>query len=393
MGNTMYPIYVKTDLECFPKEHKYFNFNDEINEDIKKYVTDVVEKSTFENFMNEYVYRDQSNKLYIDKSNNVDLKMQTNVSKLLNYKYDCDVVSYIVDTYKGRGYGVFANDFIEKDSIICRCNKKIYKGDKDIVNKYCGYGVSEIINDLNYYPFMNEYEYHRMDMIEKNINVSTVCINGILYLKAIKDIKKGEELSRLYGINFWFNENNRIDEDKIRSLLELCITKHKIHKMMKEKNYKIASYDDNIDLFGDEKTLFKLTFLKKNQDKEEYLKPVPFNMDDGNYLFYSCNDHNNRIFYVSVYNGIMIEYIDIDNNEIDNLGISLRYYYENNEWFVDMYGLTNNTYQQIIHIPARDRDEKTQNHFNILGKIFFGHNIHCDTNHQHDSECNNNLFY
>ena len=370
MGN--YPIYVKS--EYFPTEYKYFNFNDEINEDKKKYFVDVIERSVFENFMNEYVYRDQSNKLYIKKSNTINLKMELNISKLLNYKYDYDVVSYIVNKNKDRGYGIFANDFIKKDSIICRC-------DKQMKYIYGLKGVSELINDLNYYPFMNEYEYHRMDMIEQNINVSTICINGILYLKAIKDINRGEELSKLYGIDFWFNKYPYNDKE-VMSLLEKFITKHRIVKMMKEKTYKIASYVDNKDLFGDfgDGKMSKLTFF----NKEEYLKCVPFNMNDGNYFFYV---NNYRILYVSICNNTLIEYIGIDNhkddidNRKDDISISSRYYYENNEWFVDSYCLNS------IHKSTKD----TKDFCEIIKEKFFidDQDFDCNMNKSHQINQNN----
>jgi len=93
----------------------------------------------------------------------------------------------------GKNLGIFAAKNIPKNTIICRAADKMH--DKPI---------SELINDLCFYPYMQKNEYLSMDNVEKYTNVRIVEINGVWYIESIKDIYENEELSRLYGVEYWF---------------------------------------------------------------------------------------------------------------------------------------------------------------------------------------------
>jgi hypothetical protein len=92
--------------------------------------------------------------------------------------------------------GVFATANIPKGTLICRI---------DPSNTY-----DLKINDLAYYAFMPNYEYLDISNIKQHINVRGIDVQGVKYLQAIKDIKKGEELSRLYGYDYWFKDIKEI---------------------------------------------------------------------------------------------------------------------------------------------------------------------------------------
>jgi hypothetical protein len=91
--------------------------------------------------------------------------------------------------------GVFAEEDIQKGTIFALAND-----------------ISIKINDLAWYGDIDNYE--TMKNIKLNIN-TIICAHykdvlsmfsgkdEALYLQSIKDIKKGEELSRLYGLKYW----------------------------------------------------------------------------------------------------------------------------------------------------------------------------------------------
>lgn len=127
--------------------------------------------------------------------------------------------------------GVFATADIPKGTLIFRT---------DYVNPGTTVKFDLKINDLAYYDFMPNYEYLDMNNIKKYINVRTIDVQGVKYIQAIKDIKKGEELSRLYGYDYWFKDMKEIhnwnvpfgleqksasdkDRQKLENQLELAI--------------------------------------------------------------------------------------------------------------------------------------------------------------------------
>lgn len=97
------------------------------------------------------------------------------------------------------GEGIFANQFIPKNTYICTTDTKY--DDKDTISKK--------INDLAYNNNADEYN-NNINHVEEKTNIIYVhdkvpfIIKTTIYLKTIKDIQKGEELSRSYGPEFWY---------------------------------------------------------------------------------------------------------------------------------------------------------------------------------------------
>jgi hypothetical protein len=104
--------------------------------------------------------------------------------------------------------GVFATAFIPKYNLICRIDYKIPSESTDPTNLTNTYDLK--INDLAYYDFMPNYEYLDINNIKQHINIRGIDIQGVKYIQAIKDIEKGEELSRLYGYDYWFKDIKEI---------------------------------------------------------------------------------------------------------------------------------------------------------------------------------------
>lgn len=99
--------------------------------------------------------------------------------------------------------GVFATADIPKGTLICRT---------DYVNPGTTVKYDLKINDLAYYDFMPNYEYMDINNIKRHINIRGINVQGVIYLQAIKDIKKGEEISRLYGYDYWFKDIKEIHD-------------------------------------------------------------------------------------------------------------------------------------------------------------------------------------
>ena len=123
------------------------------------------------------------------------------------------------------GTGLFAREFIPKGTVICEA--KLMVGSDDFA------GEAGFINDLNYTnsrslgkytdaPTIAEMTYDdyqemigaycNVEEVEKNTNiVMTILKNGSgpkkLHMEARRDIAKGEELSRLYTIQYWLDHH------------------------------------------------------------------------------------------------------------------------------------------------------------------------------------------
>lgn len=86
--------------------------------------------------------------------------------------------------------GVFATEFIPANTYICKSNPRDVNEDS----------IARKINDPDYKGSALEYE-----QIEHNPNLVYVNTRaGTTYLKTCKDIQAGEELTRHYGCNYWF---------------------------------------------------------------------------------------------------------------------------------------------------------------------------------------------
>lgn len=109
--------------------------------------------------------------------------------------------------------GVFATTDIPKGALICQIDYKISG-----TNPQTTYDLK--INDLAYYDFMPNYEYLDINNIKRHINIRGIEVQGVKYLQAIKDIKKGEELSRLYGYDYWFKDMKEIHNWNVPFSLE-----------------------------------------------------------------------------------------------------------------------------------------------------------------------------
>ncbi|AYV84926.1 MAG: hypothetical protein Satyrvirus1_12 [Satyrvirus sp.] len=110
-------------------------------------------------------------------------------------------------TIKNIGIGIFALEFIPKDTIF------MYGGDRSSMSH-----VVQCINDLAYHG--NSINYENNENIIEHINVGylrqvdDLFLGGgfgkcDVYLYALRDIQVGEELSRYYGLRYWQNEERK----------------------------------------------------------------------------------------------------------------------------------------------------------------------------------------
>ena len=122
---------------------------------------------------------------------------------------------------KAHGTGMFAANNIPRGTVLCVTGPGA-KDQKD--PDYCD--ESELINDLNYthcrkaigleklpaeytyedYQMMID-EYCNMEAIPKYTNVVVTTFEKKFYVEAHRDIEEGEELSRLYTVQFWMNHH------------------------------------------------------------------------------------------------------------------------------------------------------------------------------------------
>lgn len=184
--------------------------------------------------------------------------------------------------------GVFATADIPKGTLICRIDHKIPASDS--TNTY-----DLKINDLAYYDFMPIYEYLDLSNIKQHINIRGIDVQGVKYLQAIKDINKGEELSRFYGSDYWFKDIKEIHnwnvpfglEQKSASDKDKTKLEHQLELAMKARSESVDSDEADAitpvlliqvnsaidDSFLDEAkamTLKKIAqFLVKQKDKQE----------------------------------------------------------------------------------------------------------------------------
>lgn len=75
------------------------------------------------------------------------------------------------------------------------------------------------VNDLAFYPFMQEHEYSAVANVERYTNVKFLRVGQVAYLQAVRDIVTGEELSRLYGRDYWFSQGKSVGAAKLWKML------------------------------------------------------------------------------------------------------------------------------------------------------------------------------
>lgn len=107
-----------------------------------------------------------------------------------------------------KGFGVFANQNIKKNSIIEVCySLKLKKSEIQHPNfDYLFYSKK---TEEHYFPFGYGSIYNHSN--EPNINWElTLPEMGIIEFFSIKDIKKGEELTHNYGTRYWKSREKKI---------------------------------------------------------------------------------------------------------------------------------------------------------------------------------------
>jgi hypothetical protein len=103
--------------------------------------------------------------------------------------------------------GVFACEFIPANTYICKSNPKDITEDS----------ISRTINDLGYEGSAKDYE-KNYEYAESKSNLVYVNVKDtfgldamvnekkpLTFIKTLRDIESGEELSRHYGIEYWYN--------------------------------------------------------------------------------------------------------------------------------------------------------------------------------------------
>lgn len=326
MGVPYSKQFFKTSENNFPKEHTYFDFNSIDNS--RMYVADVNIKFWYYIYNIYKYFTNTSKTLECKKSYLHKNKIIHKLSKILNYEYDFNVIDYIYNQ-NTENNGIFAKKFISKNTIICRADT--------IINKR---SIIELINDLNFYTYMDEYEYHIQDSIIYNTNVRILCINGINYVQAIKDIECGQELSRLYGIKYWFENKSKYDT---YTFLQSILTSYRITKIFNDKTFKLYEYDDIIKHFD-------MSNCTCNEDICKYFTITGFSPSSNYYVdkqHCSINSDLNDGTYAYAYENDSTYLVIINDNKIkefmrvyrngSNYCVNIRYYYENNKWYLDVY--------------------------------------------------------
>ena len=185
--------------------------------------------------------------------------------------------------------GVFACEFIPADTYICKSNPNDTQEDS----------ISRKINDLGYegsailYEENYEYAESKSNLVYVNVkdtfglegNISTK--KPLTFIKTLKDIQLGEELSRHYGIDYWYqneyyikhkqsllNKNLPFDYyfiDEFRIGLEYNNCLYIFGKCINDKYYYVksvgilSSYYTKINEFN------KLPIFKSESDADEYI--------------------------------------------------------------------------------------------------------------------------
>lgn len=105
-------------------------------------------------------------------------------------------------TVQNGGNGVFAGEFIKQGTIFCR----------SVINDCDETSISGKINDLGYTGSAEEYETN-LEQTESKVNIKYInpkdkfdlCFQPtVTYISALVDIQEGEELSRHYGVDYWY---------------------------------------------------------------------------------------------------------------------------------------------------------------------------------------------
>lgn len=147
--------------------------------------------------------------VYFDHSNcndgfNKTIKVIENKLSSQNIPFTRNQVIQKFKMLNGKCIGLFAKRDIKKGEIIFFDESLTFEGEN--------IKLIAAINDLNYYHLMQKYDYEKIENIDKNTNIRQIYVFGnYFFVQAIKDIKKGEELSKLYSTQFWFDNSSEID--------------------------------------------------------------------------------------------------------------------------------------------------------------------------------------
>jgi hypothetical protein len=206
-----------------------------------------------------------------DDSLRVVNKKLSNYKQYNNHPNKKILLESIVD-FNSNNLGIFTKIHISSGTIICRAN--------DIIeNTESRKEIIKLINDLNYFDYISKKDYCKIDNIKKYTNLRTIIIDGVEYLQAIKDIPIGEELSILYGLDFWFNEC-AIEVDDWDFKLKLAIQK-----------LKYIEIKENL-IYNNSEPLDEKLFIKNGIFDPDNI----IDLKDGIYFFGNIDKFENRIY-------------------------------------------------------------------------------------------------
>ena len=188
------------------------------------------------------------------------------------------------------GLGVFAEEFIPANTYICKSNPENINEDN----------ISRKINDLGYegsakfYEKNYEYTESKCNLVYVNVR-DTFDIKGIInqkkpltLIRTLREIQPGEELSRHYGIDYWYGyefnhkHNNKIINNTLPSdyyfIDEYRIDLHFNHclyvygKCIDEKYYYVKSIGVNENYYTKIDEFNKLPIFSSQVEADEYIE-------------------------------------------------------------------------------------------------------------------------
>jgi hypothetical protein len=103
------------------------------------------------------------------------------------------------------GFGLFTKKDISKGDIVLCCPNATNPAESH---------VTKMINDLAYNYNLDDYENDNLVLYHTNLSYKTYILSSAdgalgqikVFLVAMRDIKKGEELSRYYGNKYWIGQ-------------------------------------------------------------------------------------------------------------------------------------------------------------------------------------------
>lgn len=191
------------------------------------------------------------------------------------------------------GYGIFATEFIAKNTIFMDSNTYNNK-----------------INDLAYHNTLKNYDCE--ENILKNINIGCIQQLNVLYdfdknyddtnifYYALKDIHPGEQLSRFYGVEYWQEEefwnnlpnSNYRKTNDYKDLPSKWVIIDTVCKNLLDNN-KVILYGKK----NDDKYLYVLS-----KDPKYYVKSFP--QKDDKFMEVSKEDFSPFMFNDNIYKGL-----------------------------------------------------------------------------------------